>query len=58
MATVSFWVKAWRTATDSPPSVFPVTLNAPRIVVLSGRLAVSPGARSGSPEGGAPMRRE
>ena len=57
--TVSFWVNACSPATDKPPSVRPVTLNAPRIVVLSGRLVISSsGPRKGAPEGGAPMRRE
>ena len=55
----SFWVKLWSTATDSPSFVLPVTLSAPRIVVLSGTRTVSSGAGAGGAKDGAwPTRRE
>jgi hypothetical protein len=33
-SAVSFCVKLWSRATESPPFVLPVTVAAPRIVVL------------------------
>ena len=58
MAAVSSAVTLSSTPIDRPFAVLPLSLKAPRMVVLGGESTKPPSGASGEKPGGRPMRRE